>query len=548
MCVCRKRIFGLALAATRAPRVRLMAHDGGTRSTPLLPTSPGHERRPLGATSLLALIFFSVAGGPLGSEGIISAVGPGVGLAALAAGMLLFAVPQAMMTAELSTAFPENGGFSLWVHAAFGPFWALMEAYWSWLSGVVDSALYPVLLYSTARRLLATMGGSSDTAAAQPRQVLMCVLTDSACTVEYGVIVAILLVFATPNVFSSRIVGVGAAMTAVFVMAPYVVLSAVSLPQIDVRRYLQVPARLRWHRMFSILYWSLSGFDQVSSFAGEVQRPSSTFPRALAGSCVMLLACYMVPLAAASGADAKWPQWGDGSLAVIAQRVGGTYLGYWVMLSSIASTWGLFTSELLSDSFQLLGMAEAGLAPRAFAKRSRFGTPLRAITLQLLLVAVLVGLDFEVIMCVDNFFSAAAAALEFAAAIRLRFSRPGLPRPYRVPLGTAGFTLFMLIPLTASLLVMWVTISQSIFSLAMCLGATVAGTLLYLPLCRRERGAHGTCHSSAEGCHDHITVAGHCEPLAAAPLSDGDVQRAENIEGPSAPTAGPLPRPQSQPS
>eukprot|EP00966_Prymnesium_polylepis_P244202 5647378-Prymnesium_polylepis.1 len=42
---------------------------------------------------------------------------------------LCYSVPQAMITAELSTAFPDNGGYSLWVQAAFGDFWGLQESY-----------------------------------------------------------------------------------------------------------------------------------------------------------------------------------------------------------------------------------------------------------------------------------------------------------------------------------------------------------------------------------------------------------------------------------
>ncbi len=29
--------------------------------------------------------------------------------------------------------------------AAFGPFWGFQEGFWSWLSGVTDNSLYPVL-------------------------------------------------------------------------------------------------------------------------------------------------------------------------------------------------------------------------------------------------------------------------------------------------------------------------------------------------------------------------------------------------------------------
>ena len=94
-------------------------------TSPLL--SPGSPRRhtatrTLGVLSVVSLIFFNVSGGPLGSEGIVSAAGPVVGLSAMVAFVLLFSVPQAMITAELSTAFPDNGGYSLWVKAAFGDF------------------------------------------------------------------------------------------------------------------------------------------------------------------------------------------------------------------------------------------------------------------------------------------------------------------------------------------------------------------------------------------------------------------------------------------
>ena len=75
------------------------------------------------------------------------------------------------------------------------------------------------------------------------------------------------------------------------------------------------------------------------------------------------------------------------------------WLSLWVLVSSLCSNWGLFASTLLEDSYQLLGMAEAGLAPKLFKKRHpRLGTPVRAILLQVVIVGVLAGLDFSVIM------------------------------------------------------------------------------------------------------------------------------------------------------
>jgi hypothetical protein len=36
---------------------------------------------------------------------------------------LIWSVPEALITAELATAFPEDSGYVAWVTAAFGPFW-----------------------------------------------------------------------------------------------------------------------------------------------------------------------------------------------------------------------------------------------------------------------------------------------------------------------------------------------------------------------------------------------------------------------------------------
>ena len=91
--------------------------------------------------------------------------------------------------------------------------------------------------------------------------------------------------------------------------------------------------------MISVLYWSLSGFDSASTFAGEVERPSSTFPRALGLAVVTMLLAYILPLGVASGADPNWDTWRDGSLSAVARRIGGDWLGVWGMASSAVSNW-----------------------------------------------------------------------------------------------------------------------------------------------------------------------------------------------------------------
>ncbi|GJR86113.1 amino acid permease-like protein [Tanacetum coccineum] len=55
--------------------------------------------------------------------------------------------------------------------------------------------------------------------------------------------------------------------------------------------------------------------------------------------------------------------------------VGRVWLRWWVQAGAGLSNMGMFVTEMSSDSFQLLGMAEPGMLPEFFAKRSRYGTP-----------------------------------------------------------------------------------------------------------------------------------------------------------------------------
>ena len=340
-----------------------------------------HQPKPLKLIAVVAIVFFNVSGGPLGSEQIISSLGPPLGLGVVLIVAVLYSIPQAMITAELSTAFPCNGGYSIWVQAAFGTFWGIQESYWSWFSGVVDSALYPVLLYSTGQQLLADMkggahaagtcnvtdagagsGGDDDDEAG--RTLWTCMFEPgSGCAVEYGVKLGTLALFCLPNAISSRVVGDFLAGLCLVAMLPFLAIAAVGVPQWRAHTFMHVPMKLDWATGLSTAFWNLSGFDSASTFAGEVDEPHKTFPRALFLSVGFIVTMYLVPLFVASGADPDWPCWTDGSLTSAGLRVGGEWLGIWVVATSAISTWGLFASELLEDSFQLMGVRPSPPTP-----------------------------------------------------------------------------------------------------------------------------------------------------------------------------------------
>lgn len=457
------------------------------------------SERVLGVTAVAMISFFNVSGGPIGSEEIVGIGGPLLGLAGLLAMWLLFAVPQALVTAELSSAFPHNGGYSLWVEAAFGRFWGMQESYWSWCSGVVDNALYPVLLHSTIASVFESARGAKAHGDATMANEWGCI-TLAPCARSYAIRLLITAVFTLPNLVSVNLVGRGLQGLCWFVLLPFAALTAIAAWGAEPRRLLEVPdGGVDWLGLLSIAYWNVGGWDCASTFAGEVVEPGNTFPRGLALGNVLMLGAYLLPLAAAAASPraGDWHDWEDGSFSGIASKVGGDWLGWWVIASSAAGNWGLFASELLEDSYQLLGMAEAGMAPRFFRRRHpRFRTPWNAILFQALIIAVLIGFDFSVILAVDNFFSAAQACLEFAAAVQLRRSAPMLERPFRVPLGTWGLAAMLAVPTfmsaaTAVACVLASRVSAAASALAVA-GGVVIGCTVRAPCCpawsRRGRG------------------------------------------------------------
>ena len=112
-----------------------------------LPTSAAKpsKSKKLTLIPLIFLIYFEVAGGPFGEEPTVQAARPLLAILGFLIFPFIWSVPEALIIAELSTAFPDNGGFVIWADQAFGPFSGSLMGTWKFFSGVVNVAAFPVL-------------------------------------------------------------------------------------------------------------------------------------------------------------------------------------------------------------------------------------------------------------------------------------------------------------------------------------------------------------------------------------------------------------------
>ena len=90
--------------------------------------------------------FFWVHGGIYGNEAMLMAGPPLFVFILLGIVPFVYSLPIALIVAELSSAFPEDGGYVVWVKEACGKSLGSHHAYWVWVIYVVDAAIYPVLV------------------------------------------------------------------------------------------------------------------------------------------------------------------------------------------------------------------------------------------------------------------------------------------------------------------------------------------------------------------------------------------------------------------
>lgn len=385
---------------------------------------------------LIALIFYEVSGGPFGVEDSVkSGGGPLLSLLGFLIFPLFWSIPEALVTAELATSFPENGGYVLWISSAFGPFWGFQEGFWKWFSGVMDNALYPVLFldylkhsFPIFNRLIA-------------RVPALLGITASLTYLNYR---------------GLHIVGFSAVSLAAFSLLPFAVMGILSVPRIRPAKWVGVDFRkVDWRGYFNSMFWNLNYWDKASTLAGEVENPSKTFPKALFGAVVLVVFSYLIPLLAGTGSlDTPASDWSDGYFAQVGFLIGGAWLRWWIQAAAAMSNMGLFEAEMSSDAFQLLGMSEMGMLPTIFAQRSKYGTPTISILCSATGVVFLSWMTFQEILEFLNFLYSIGMILEFAAFIRLRIKKPELHRPYRVPLQTFGATMLCVPPTLLLVLVM----------------------------------------------------------------------------------------------
>ncbi|KAJ0814934.1 putative amino acid/polyamine transporter I [Helianthus annuus] len=131
-------------------------------------TNPSHSYKKISLLPLIFLIFYEVSRGLFGVEDSVKAAGALLALIRFLVFPFIWSVPEALITAEVGTMFPEDGGYEVWVSSAFGQYWGFQQDWMKWLSGIIDNVLYPVLFIDYLKSGFPALGGGYPRIPANP--------------------------------------------------------------------------------------------------------------------------------------------------------------------------------------------------------------------------------------------------------------------------------------------------------------------------------------------------------------------------------------------
>ena len=165
------------------------------------------------------------------------------------------------------------------------------------------------------------------------------------------------------------------------------------------------------------------------------------------------------------------------------------YLSMYRAQASFAGNMGMYMAEVFEDSWQVAGMADAGMAPSLLARRSdAFGTPIYAVLLNWFCVIVLVYFDFGDNLAINNFFSCLSVMLEICAFAYFRWKRSELQRPYRIPLSDTFCIAMTVIPLGLGTLVLFSGVFHSWYVFLLVCALYKCDKGISLTICTHTQG------------------------------------------------------------
>lgn len=416
-------------------------------------------------------MFSYTTGGPFGLEDMVTTSGPGITLLYLLILPFFWCIPVSLVSAELTTAMPVEGGFYRWTRAAFGDFWGFLAGWWNWSASFLLGGAYAVLF----------------------ADYLVYVFPKMTWWEHWLISLGLIALLTWVNVRGIQMVGQVATALEIFIFVPVMIMVAIGLAHWHQNPFhpWMVPHQATF-KVFGVGLalglWLYSGYEQLSTVAEEVENPQRAYPRALALVVPLSMAAYFLPTLSGLASAGSWDKWHTGFFSDAARIIGGPWLGTWMTLAAVVGNVALLNSTILTTTRMPFAMAEDGYLPDVLTrKHPRYGTPWLAIVASALIYALLAWQSLGQLISVYIWLRSATTVLTVLSGWKLRRIRPELPRAFVVPGGNGGLFYVVAAPVLMAIVALlggdrFATVGGVI---AMILGPVVYGLVRTTAQCKQ---------------------------------------------------------------
>ncbi len=368
----------------------------------------------------------------------------------------LFLIPAALVAAELSSLQGNRSGIYQWVHAAFGDKLALLAVWLQWINTMVWFPTILVFIAGTATYLM-------NPALIQNKLYLI--------TVVLGLFWTMTLVNLKGVHFSTRFANicslVGMVIPLLFIILLAIIWIALNKPlQIHFSASQLFPFSFKsdnWVSLTAIMT-SFVGIELAAVHIKDIDKPQSTFPRALGYSVFLILTTMIIgSLSIAVVLPKEQINLVNGVMQVFTRFFDVYHLHACIPLMTLMllmGSLGGMISWIISPAKGLLQAAQSGFLPTFLTQQNRQGVPAHLLITQAMIVTIVCSLFLLMPSLNGAYWLLSALSTElymlmyvlmFLSALCLRNTTTTSQSAFRIPGGNTGKSVICLLGLLGCL-------------------------------------------------------------------------------------------------
>lgn len=393
------------------------------------------KKSKVGLLGLVPMIYVMVAAGGFGCEDMVGAVGPGMTMLVFMILPFVWSMPFGLISAELSSAYPVDGGMYTWAREILGEKAGFVSGWCYLVAGFVEPALFAALSVNYLKGFL-------------PFE-----LTPFTNWLACAIVVLVLSAVNFLGIKALSNISTGVTFLMLIPFAILLILSLTHLQYNPVDPFIpsDMPLWKAAGQGLLIGIWLNTGFEAVSTMTGEIENGAKLVPKAIMIAIPFVSIMYLITIFPTLAAVGNWQDWsseGPISFAGAGMILGGQALNVAFIIGAGLCSLSICCAYIGAYSRIGSTMSEQGQFFKSFSKtHPRFGTPYVAITAIAIISLIACYGSFIELVGVAAILYAVPIILMFVAAIKLRVTQPDMKCEYKVPLKKNLFIAFAIVPM-----------------------------------------------------------------------------------------------------